>query len=189
MVAQPKWIWLASTRTQVRSLALLSGLRIWHCHEPWHRSQMWLGSHVAVAVVQASSSSSSSIHSLGISICHRCSPKKTKKKKKKTGKFTISINLDSGTSWNVLFLGISFTKTPSVGLGLFGTWLFKKKGCWIMFICQECFSVTTVTKVEVFKRLSDVSGAGLMESGAGFGSLWYLVQLHFIAVDSLVVSF
>ena len=32
------------------SLALLSGLRIWRCRELWCRSQMWLGSGVAVAV-------------------------------------------------------------------------------------------------------------------------------------------
>ena len=31
VVAQWKQIWLASMRTQVRSLALLSGLGIWHC--------------------------------------------------------------------------------------------------------------------------------------------------------------
>ena len=30
--------------------ALLSGLGIWHCHELWCRSQMWLGSSVAVAL-------------------------------------------------------------------------------------------------------------------------------------------
>ena len=30
---------------------MLSGLRIWHCCEPWYRSQMWLGSRVAVALV------------------------------------------------------------------------------------------------------------------------------------------
>uniref|UniRef100_A0A8W4FIM3 Zinc finger protein 446 n=1 Tax=Sus scrofa TaxID=9823 RepID=A0A8W4FIM3_PIG len=35
----------------VRSLASLSGLRIWHCHELWCRSQIRLGSHVAVALV------------------------------------------------------------------------------------------------------------------------------------------
>ena len=29
-------------RTQVRSLALISGLRFWCCHELWCRSQMWL---------------------------------------------------------------------------------------------------------------------------------------------------
>ena len=44
-----KRIWLASMRTQVPSLASLSGLRIWHCREQWCRSQMWLGSCVAVA--------------------------------------------------------------------------------------------------------------------------------------------
>ena len=37
-------------RMLVRSLAPLSGLRIRRCHEPWCRSQMWLGSCVAVAV-------------------------------------------------------------------------------------------------------------------------------------------
>ena len=41
----------ASTRTQVPSLALLSELRIQHCRELWCRSQMRLGSRVAVAVV------------------------------------------------------------------------------------------------------------------------------------------
>ena len=30
---------------------LLSGLRIWHCHELWCSSQMWLRSGVAVVVV------------------------------------------------------------------------------------------------------------------------------------------
>jgi len=36
-------------RTQVQSLASLSGLTIWHCRELWCRSQMGLGSHIAVA--------------------------------------------------------------------------------------------------------------------------------------------
>jgi len=39
--------------TQVQSLAFLSGLRIQCCRELWCRSQMWLGSGVAVAVVWA----------------------------------------------------------------------------------------------------------------------------------------
>ena len=30
---------------------LAQGLRIGRCHEPWCRSQMWLGSRVAEAVV------------------------------------------------------------------------------------------------------------------------------------------
>ena len=38
-------------RLLVQSLSSLSGFRIWRCHELWCRSQMWLGSGVAVAVV------------------------------------------------------------------------------------------------------------------------------------------
>ena len=38
-------------RLQVRSMDLLSGLRIWRCCELWCRSQTWLGSHIAVALV------------------------------------------------------------------------------------------------------------------------------------------
>ena len=42
---------LASMRTQVRSLASLSGLRIQSCRELWYRLQMKLRFQVAVAVV------------------------------------------------------------------------------------------------------------------------------------------
>ena len=78
-MAQRKWIWLASMRTQVWSLASLSGLRIWHCHELWYGSQTRLRSGVAVAVVQASSYSSDSTPKLGTSICPKCGPKKNNK--------------------------------------------------------------------------------------------------------------
>ena len=44
--------------------------------------QTWLRSHIAVAVVEAGSYSSDSVSNLATSICHRCSPKKTKKEKK-----------------------------------------------------------------------------------------------------------
>ena len=44
---------------------------------------MQLRSHIAVAVVKASSCNSNLTPSLGTSMCCRCSPKKTKKKKKK----------------------------------------------------------------------------------------------------------
>ena len=60
----------------VRSLASLSGLTIRHCRELWCRSQMWLGSHVAVAVVQAGSYSSSLTPSLGTSLWRGRSPKR-----------------------------------------------------------------------------------------------------------------
>ena len=49
-MAQHKQITLEPMRLQILSQALLSGLRIWHCHELWCRSQTWLRSGVAVAV-------------------------------------------------------------------------------------------------------------------------------------------
>ena len=64
---------------QVRSLASLSGLRILHCHELWCRSQVQLGSGVAVAVAQAGDYSSDSAPSLGTCMCQGCGPEKTKK--------------------------------------------------------------------------------------------------------------
>ena len=55
----PLWLsrlrtWLVSMRMWSRSLASLSGLRIWNCHELQCRSQRQLGSGVAVAVVWSS---------------------------------------------------------------------------------------------------------------------------------------
>ena len=64
-------------------LPLLSGLTIRRCRELWCRLQTRLGSHIAVAQVQASSYSSDSTPSLGTSICCRSSPRKGKKTKKK----------------------------------------------------------------------------------------------------------
>ena len=77
-MAQWKQIQLGTMRLQVRSLASLSGLRIWLCHELWCRSQTKLGFGVAVAAV--SSCSSHSTLSLGISIYFGCGPKKQKSK-------------------------------------------------------------------------------------------------------------
>ena len=37
IVAQQKRIWLGTMKLRVRSLALFSGLRIWHCRELWYR--------------------------------------------------------------------------------------------------------------------------------------------------------
>ena len=65
-------------RLQVQSLPLLSGLRIWRCRELWCRLQTRLGSHVAVALAEASGYSSDSTPSLGTSTCHRCHPEKEK---------------------------------------------------------------------------------------------------------------
>ena len=68
-MAQQKRIRLGTMRLWVRSLASLSGLTIWCCHELWCRSQTWLGSPIA---------SSNSIPSLGTSVCCGCGPKKQK---------------------------------------------------------------------------------------------------------------
>ena len=57
-MAQPKQIQLRTMRLWVRYLALLSGLRIWHCHQLWCKSQTWLGSCIAMAVAQACSCNS-----------------------------------------------------------------------------------------------------------------------------------
>ena len=80
IVAQWKQIRLVTTRFRVPSLALNSGLRILPCHELWCRWQMWLGSHVVMAVVLAGSCSCNWTPSLGNSIYLRCGPKKWKKK-------------------------------------------------------------------------------------------------------------
>ena len=50
VVAQWKQIRLGTVKFQVRSLTLLSGLRIWRCHELWCKSKTWLRSGVAVAL-------------------------------------------------------------------------------------------------------------------------------------------
>ena len=78
-------------RTWVRSLALFSGLKIRHCCELWCRLQMWLRSHIAVAMARVGSYSSDSTPSLGTSIRQGCGPKKTKKKKKKERKKTTGV--------------------------------------------------------------------------------------------------
>ena len=51
--------------------------------ELWCGSQTWLKSGTAMAVVWASSYSSNSTPSLGISICRECGPKKDKKERMK----------------------------------------------------------------------------------------------------------
>ena len=79
-MAQWKQIQLVTMRSQVQSLASLSGLRIWHCCELWCRLQMQLRSGMAVAL--ASSYSSDSTPSPETSVYHGYGPKKTKKEKR-----------------------------------------------------------------------------------------------------------
>ena len=71
---------LVSMKKPVQSPASLCGLRIWRCRELLCRLKMQLGSHVAVAVVQAGSCSSDSTPNLAMSICREWSPKKKENK-------------------------------------------------------------------------------------------------------------
>ena len=84
MVVQWLMNQLVSMRTRVRSLAMLSGLRIQCCRDLWCRSQTWLRSGIAVAMAVASSCSSNLTSRLvQTSRCRGCGPKKKIKKKKK----------------------------------------------------------------------------------------------------------
>ena len=79
----PSWLsGLTDLTSILEDVAMLIGWGIQHCCELWYRSQMRLGSHVAVAVavVKASSYRFNLTPSLGTSICCWCSPKKAKKK-------------------------------------------------------------------------------------------------------------
>ena len=58
IVAQQRQIQQVTARLKVRSLALFTGLRTWHCREMWYRSHSQFGSCVALAVAVAGSCSS-----------------------------------------------------------------------------------------------------------------------------------
>ena len=64
IMVQQKKIWLVSTRTQVQSLAPLSGLKIQHCQELWYRLQTYRSATVT-----------DSTTSLVISMCWGHGPK------------------------------------------------------------------------------------------------------------------
>ena len=66
-MSQWKQIRLVSMTIRVQSLASLSGFRIRRCRDLWCRSQIRLGSRIAVAV--ASSCGSDSTGSLWTSVC------------------------------------------------------------------------------------------------------------------------
>ena len=74
--------WLTNL-TRNQSLPLLSGLRIWHCHELWCRLQSQLRSHVAVALALAGSYSSNWTPNLGTHICTGVAQAMAKRQKKR----------------------------------------------------------------------------------------------------------
>ena len=90
-------------RTQVRSLASLSGLRIQHCCELWYGLQRQLGSGVAVALAWAGSYSSDLTPSLGTSIYRVCShpplPLKKKKEKEMQDECVLEIYYTTSCLW------------------------------------------------------------------------------------------
>ena len=73
-MVQRKQMRLGTMRLWIQSLALLSGLRIWHCCKLWDRSQTWLRS----CVVWAGSCSSHWTPCLGTKVWLGCGPKKKK---------------------------------------------------------------------------------------------------------------
>ena len=70
-----------SMRMRVQSLASFSGLRIRHCHKLQCRSQMRLGSSIAVAVAKAGRCSYDLTPSPGASIRRRCGHERKKEKR------------------------------------------------------------------------------------------------------------
>ena len=82
---------------QVQPLASRSGLRIRSCCELWCRSQMQLGSGIALAVAWDNGYSSDSTPSLGTFICHRYSHPPPKKRLKR---FFSAESNDELQPWN-----------------------------------------------------------------------------------------
>ena len=72
VMASHKQTQLVSMWVQVPSLASIRGSGLWRCRELGCRSQMRLGSRIAVAVVQASGCSSEMTSGLEASVCLGC---------------------------------------------------------------------------------------------------------------------
>ena len=94
VMVQQKWIRPGTMRLRVRSLALICGLRIRHCHQLWYigcrcvldPALLWLWHRsAAIAPVQP----------LAL-ICCRCRPKKTKKQNKNKNKKPLQCDYLSG---------------------------------------------------------------------------------------------
>ena len=102
--AEMKRIRLGTTRLRIQTLASLSGLRIWRCHELWCWSQTRLRSGVAVAVVQAAATALIRPLAWETSGCRGYSPIKTKDKRQKKKPLREN-RVKSRTKHNTMFKG------------------------------------------------------------------------------------
>ena len=140
-------------RFWVRSLALLTGSGVQHCHELWCRSQMRLGSGFAAAVVQAGSCCTNWTSSLGTSMCHRCNQKKKKKKKKKKRKKKIeNQNLKRYRHPNAHCVALFTTAKTWNQLKHPSTEEWIKKMCYICTI--EYYSAIKIIKNAIFSNMN-----------------------------------
>ena len=128
--------WLESMRMWVQSLALLRGLRIWHCPKfgigcrcDLDLLWLWLA---AVALNRTLA--------LGISICHRCGP--IKKEKKKKDNMTVSFQKPVPNEYLIYYLVVFGSESiPLCSVLTFG-FSFKSEWepCWVKSSWLEVFS-------------------------------------------------
>ena len=115
---------------QVWSLVSLTGLGIQHCRELWCRSQMQLGSCVAVAVVQAGSCSSNLTPILGTSTCFLGAALKSKTNRQNPPKQYFPLVWRLGKDPQAFLW--ETVSTPILGEGLLGI-SFKSSNCSYLF--------------------------------------------------------
>ena len=106
-------------KMQVWSLALLSGLRIWHCCKLWQGHGCGSDLMLLVAVLWVGSCSSDLTPRPGTSLCCRCNSKK--KKKISVVEATISVVLYYGSSSKPMQKDIRLA-SPGLWWGIVGTW-------------------------------------------------------------------